>query len=210
MINQQRIALYGGTFDPIHNGHISLALAVIEQSHVDGVWFCPAKENPQKMGLVLTPSQHRLKMIEMALEGIPNCFSCDIDLYRPSPSYMIDTVTQLKKEAQAQNISRTFYLLMGDDLVDDLPKWKQVENLLQLTSPLIGNRFKKQPSWWHDPSLKSLHDLCKDGYIPTPLLEISATDIRKRLHDGLYCGHLMPQKALDYALQHELYGKTAS
>lgn len=182
-----KIGIFGGTFDPIHFGHIQLALSLFEQAGLDKIFWIPAKINPLKTENPVLPN-HRLQMLKLALEDLPSFKILDIEIHREGPSYTIDTLQLLKKEYP----QTTFRLILGEDTLPQFPKWKSPEEIVKIAPPLVGTR-----------SLEEIQ--CPFQKIMTPFLEISATDIRARLSKHLYCGHLLPAKVLDYITLHGLY-----
>lgn len=190
----------GGTFDPIHNGHLHLALEILEKHQLDRVFFCPAQRSPEKGEMEpVAPSADRLAMAALAIEPIEAFSLIDSEILRQGPSYTVDTIRQLKKEHPKAH----FHLILGEDLLQGLGHWKEVEALLQLAPPLIGTRHQKLPSKISLPD--SLLEGVRAGLTRIPLLDISSTDLRKRLKMKKYCGHLLPAKVLDYIKQNQLY-----
>lgn len=187
------VGLIGGTFNPIHFGHIHLALAMQEAHQLEAVWFIPSLQNPFKKELS-APFADRYKMVELGIDGVPYCQALPIEGKRSPPSYTIDTVRELKQKYPNKN----FHLLLGDDHLPSLSKWKEVEELLQLSPPYIATRG----ALIVPPTLKSL---IRNGITKIPLLDISSTCIRERLKKGLYCRHLVPARVLDYIQQNGLY-----
>lgn len=195
-----RIGILGGTFDPVHFGHIHLALAMSEAHGLDEVWWIPAQKNPLKESTVVS-AQDRLKMLHLALDPIAAFKIKELELLNPNPSYTINTLRKLKEDYPRHD----FYLLLGDDALGRFHEWKEPEQVIQLGHPLIGTRQLDN----HFPdnlplSAESMLQL-KKGWTPIPHLEISATDIRKRLKERRFCGHLVPAKVLDYIVKNGLY-----
>lgn len=183
----RKVGLYGGTFDPFHLGHLALAINLKEALQLDEVWLIPANLNPLR-STAAASFEHRLAMAEEAAALIPGFCTCGIEGERPAPSYTIDTVIELKK----RHPDCSFILLLGDDAAESLPHWHRTEELQALIPIAIGKR---------KVGLEKL----QGEYIPTPLYEISATDIRERLRKKKFCGHLLPQSVLDYIYKHKLY-----
>lgn len=168
------IGFFGGSFDPIHNGHIQLALSLIEKGKVDEVIFCPAGISPfKKSAPPLASKEDRLKMCKLAIAQISQFSLLDWEVKRKTPSYTIDTIRFLKK----RDPKASYRLILGEDSFAGISKWKESDTLLKLAPPLVGSR----------------------------LLSISSTEIRKRLKEGKYCGHLLPHKVLEYIHKHNLY-----
>lgn len=193
----KKIGFYGGTFDPIHFGHISMAIQLAESEKLDEVWVCPAFCSPfKKDQKPIASPKHRLEMVRLAVGNIPGfkVISSEIDLKKIS--YTIDTIRSLPKAE--------YRLLLSEETAAGFRKWKEADELARLAPPLIGCRstpdlFRHQEDPWRsDPVLKK-------GIILTKVLEISSTEIRERIKNKLYCGHLVPAKALDYIESHQLY-----
>ena len=191
------IGFFGGSFDPIHFGHIGLALQLMESCALDEVLFCPAFCSPFKTAAPpLAPPQHRLAMLRLGLEGIPRFRITSLEIDRGGPSYTIDTLRALKTE------SSRFRLLLSEEAAEKFDLWREAGELIRLAPPLIGTR----PG---GPSIQGPHrEALKNGMIPTKAMEISSTEIRQRLKKGLYCGHLVPSKVLEYIGKHRLYSGT--
>lgn len=192
---KKQIGLLGGTFDPIHFGHIHLALQLKEIHHLDEVLICPAFCSPFKEGHppVASPA-HRLIMSGLAIEGISGFRLLSTEIERQGPSYAIDTVRSLLQE------ERQIRLLLSEETASQLEGWKEYRELLRLAPPLIGLRSHRPPSF--PPSLQ---ETLQKGWTSTPVIEISSTEVRRRLAKKMYCGHLVPAKALDYIFAHHLY-----
>lgn len=184
----RRIGFYGGTFDPIHFGHLNLAVNLMEAQNLDEVWLCPAWINPHKQGDNTAPALHRLKMVQLAIEGVAGFKVIEDEIVRQGASYTVETLRRLK----AENPDVEFYLLLGDDTALHFFDWKEPQAILELATPLVGSRDEVIPS--------------RLGIsVATPLFDISATDIRKRLSQNKFCGHLLPQKVIDYIGENALY-----
>jgi nicotinate-nucleotide adenylyltransferase len=192
----KKIGFFGGTFDPIHFGHIHLALQMLEIHHLECVLFCPAFQSPLKADrLPQVSAEHRLNMVKLAIEPIKNFLLLDYEVESKKNSYTIDTIRYLKKEG------KDVRLILGEDSLADLASWKEVQELLSQAPPFIGSRLVSMPS--SIPSF--LQEKIKPGITKIPVLEISSTDIRERLRKRLYCGHLLPAKVLDYIYENGLY-----
>lgn len=195
----EKVGLFGGTFDPIHFGHLNLATQLLESQKLDRILFCPALVSPTKTKTPpLSSAKHRLNMLMLATEEVPAFVPFDEELSRPAPSYTIDTVSHLVKEG------RELYLILSEDSAYTFDQWKEPEKLLTLATPLIGTRsgFDKE-KLNHMPA--ELKTKLEQGMRQTSLMDISSTTIRERLKKRLYCGHLVPGKVLDYIYQNGLY-----
>jgi len=194
----KKVGLLGGTFDPIHFGHMHLGISLQEAHNLDTVIVCPALSSPLKTTHP-RDAEHRLAMVKLAIEGLPTWEALDWEIKRKGPSYTIDTVRYLLS-TKFNNKKDQLYLLLGEDLLPELSQWREVEQLLDLAKPLIGcRRFERN-------TFKSpLAEKVAMGITLTKVLEISASEIRSRLKKGLYCEHFVPAKVLDYIKEHGLY-----
>jgi nicotinate-nucleotide adenylyltransferase len=171
----------------------------MEAHALDEILWIPAKLNPLKKQMPVE-DHHRLRMIELALEGILFFKISDSELKRQGASYTIDTLRDLKMKKPKDQL----YLLLGDDVIPHFMQWKEPEAIIGLATLLIGARDGSQL-----PDISHLPDRIKksfeNGWTPIPILDISSTHLRKRLNDNLLCSHLMPAKVLDYIAAHHLY-----
>lgn len=190
MARLEKIGLLGGTFDPIHIGHIHLALSLQELHGLDEVWFIVSVQNPLKAKKQVN-FEKRFEMVKLALKPINNFKALDLEAKRGPPSYTIDTVKELKKDFPDVK----FYLLLGDDHLLHFNKWKNFEKLVELATPIFATRTNG-----------NLVDLqFKPLITKIPMIDISSSTIRERLKNNLYCGHLLALPVLDYIKQNGLY-----
>jgi nicotinate-nucleotide adenylyltransferase len=184
----KKTGVFGGSFDPIHFGHIYLALQLLEIHHLDEVLFCPVFCSPFKLASPpIASPKNRLEMLHLAIDKIPKFKITSLEIDRGGPSFSIDTIRSL------QSPERQLYLLFSEEVAFHLSMWKESETLLELAPPLIGSRLSSSSSG------------LKQKVTKTKVFDVSSTDIRKRLSQGLYCGHLVPQKSLDYIQSQGLY-----
>lgn len=196
---KERVGFFGASFDPIHFGHINLAIEILEKCQLDKILFCPAHLSPGKVDNPPHASKsHRLNMVQLATEDHPAFTPCSEELSRPSPSYTIETMEGLAKKGIQ------LFLILAEDSAYHLMKWKEIERLLSIAPPLIGSRYGLDESKLErlSPTIK---ETILDGCVSTRRMEISSTDIRERLKKRLYCSHLLPSKILDYIYQSGLY-----
>ncbi len=195
----KRVGLFGGTFDPIHFGHLNLAAEVLERLGLDQILFCPAYISPLKQDSppLCTPLD-RLNMVMLATEEVPQFVPYDKEVLQTSPSFTIDTVKSLIKREQE------LYFIMAEDVLSGLAEWKDVETLFEFAKPIIGSRQGSAPEAIQKLS-GQLQQKIREGMCPIPQFEISSTEVRNRLKKRLYCGHLVPGKVLDYIYQKGLY-----
>ena len=195
---------FGGSFDPIHNGHIHLALELFEKHNLDEVLFCPTSQSPHKKHAPpLASKEHRRAMVTAAISPFPQFTFLDYVLQKSEPCYTIDTIRTLTEE----NRKIKYFLLLGEDSVHNFSTWKEVDELVKLATPLVGSREKDLLPEEIENLSPELMKLLKKGWTPIPRLEISSTWIRSRVQKGEYAGHLVPGKVWEYIQTHQLYTK---
>lgn len=200
----KKIGLFGGTFDPIHFGHLNLAFELMEKRGLDRVWFIPAQINPFKIQAPPTSMDQRLAMVELTIQGIPQFDLKDLEKERPPPSYTIDTLRAFIAEEAYRPEPSQFYLLLGEDSVPGFFHWHLSEEIVKLVPLLIGSRSGIWQNGLDNFSLP-VREAIQEGLTRTHLMDISGTEIRKRLAQGRYCGHLVPNPVLRYIQEHQLY-----
>lgn len=197
------VGIYGGTFDPIHFGHLNLALEIMEARGLSEVWFCPARINPHKQSAMPSEMLHRLEMVKLALEDIPHCSMIDIEATRDGPSYMIDTLRILMEREKKEPSPRQFCLIVGEDVIPHFLRWRSPEEIVRMVPIFVGKRsLDAFPSIEGNPEVNAAF---QRGATATHIMQICSTEVRQRLAQGLYCGHLVPSKVLDYIYEHKLY-----
>ena len=194
----KQVGFLGGTFDPLHFGHLHLAIQLMERRSLDEVWLCPAQANPFKAQPPIASPEQRLKMLQLAIEGIPGLKSIDTELQRPGPSYTIDTIRIL----QTAHKDCSFRLLLGDDALPFLGQWKEIRELVALAPPLIGMRSRSLAFANNSPELMQL---LQSSIVLMPVIEITATEVRTRLASRRSCVPWVPSKVLDFIDAYELY-----
>ncbi len=189
---RKKVGLMGGTFDPIHLGHLNMAIGLMESCGLGEVLFSLTPLSPFKTDAPPRASlEHRRAMLELALAPIPQFSILDWESEVKGPAYTIDTVRRL-----SQNSSLELHLLIGEDLVSSFSQWKDWEEIIRLAPPLVASRM----------TLNANSDRLKDlKRCPIPLFDISSTVIRERISQKKYCGHLLPALVLDYIEQHAIY-----
>ncbi len=193
----RRVGLFGGTFDPIHNGHLNLAIEIFQANNLDEILFCPAQRSPHKMDSApIAPSEQRKEMVRLAIEDVPAFSLLDLELNRKGPSFTIDTI----RELIATNPDTQFHLIWGKDVFNHLESWKEIDDLLKLAPPLVGER--KNAEIECPPRFQKI---LESGVVSIPVFDIDSTELRKRLKNKKYCGHLIPGKVLDYILAQNIY-----
>ena len=192
MSNKIRTALFGGSFDPIHNGHIALARAVREHDLADEVWFLITPQNPHKQECRLTGENERLQMVQCALDGEERMTASDFEFSLPRPSYTINTLNALEKAYP----DREFLLLMGADNWRKIDKWYKGDEIMSRFGIIVYPRD-------NDETLPALPDNVK--WLQSPLYNISSTEIREAIALGNDIQEWLHPSVLAYIKEKELY-----
>ena len=200
-----RVGLYGGSFNPIHVGHLLIARSVAEQLGLEKVYLIPAAVPPHKPKHNLAGPEHRWQMVCLAAEGEDFLEPSECELRRQGPSYTIDTV---KHFAEQIGPEAELHWIVGADSLSELTTWYQIERLLDMCKIITAAR----PGWEQvDTSGLSRHlgrgqvQRLMDGVLQTPRIEISSSDIRHRVAKGLPIRYLVPSAVEEYIAKHGLY-----
>ncbi len=191
-----KIGIFGGTFDPIHWGHLLIAQEVLVGLSLDQILFIPAKLPPHKPYQKISAASHRLAMLKMALASNPYFHYSEIELQREGPSYTIDTLLTLKETFPSET---EFFLLMGEDQLNIIEIWKEYRRIFELVSVVVFNRG--------GVSTRADVDQLGLSYIPFRVLnvEISGTLIRERIGQGKPIKYLVSEEVERYIYDNRLY-----
>lgn len=191
--------ILGGTFDPAHLGHLLLAETAREVLGLDRVTFVPAAEPWRKAARSVSPAEHRLAMVRLAIAGNDGFDISTIEIDRGGPSYTADTLADL------QNSGDDLYLILGGDALADLPHWRRAADIPRLARIVVAARFGVDESSLRAAAseVAGLAELLI--VLPMPLIEISATDIRRRARQGLSLRYRTPEPVARYIGEHALY-----
>lgn len=175
-----KVGIYGGSFNPIHNGHIALAEAFLRQAKLDEVWFMVSPQNPLKANARLLDDKIRFKMVQKVLKHKRNLIACDYEFHLPKPSYTWDTLQRLSNDFPQHQ----FTLLIGSDNWTAFDRWYHHEEILQnykiVIYPRLGDEIGKNEL----PDSVSL--------LNAEFINISSTEIRERIANGKSIDHLVP------------------
>ena len=203
--SKPRILLFGGTFDPIHQGHIIISRAAADLLSVKKVILIPAAQPPHKDVSFVTDPLQRLAMVRAAVAGDTLFTVSDCELQREGPSYTLDTVHYFRDR---YNGNVKLYWLIGMDSLRDLPGWHQVSKLLEQCTIVTAGRTGFGPEDWNVLAKtfdqKQIQNLRKH-FLATPLVDISATEIRNRIAQGLSIQNMLPKEVQQYIETHGLY-----
>ncbi len=197
-----RLGLFGGTFDPVHLGHLLLAERCREECELDEVWFVPAHRPPHKSNATITEGVARCEMLEFATAGCPQFHVSQIELKREPPSYTVDTLAQL----HADDPSRELFFLIGADSLNDLPTWREPERIAELATIVAVNRGEQQ--------LRQAETLCSHlgeaiakrvRLVTMPACDISSSNIRSRVAARKSVRFMIPRAVEVYIANKGLY-----
>ncbi len=196
----RRLALMGGTFDPIHLGHLLVAEFVAEHLELEKVVFVPNRIPPLHDSKRPAPPTRRLEMVQLAIADNPRFEACAVELQREGPSYSIDTIRTVRQELSPQ---AELYLIVGADELLLLPKWREPAAILR-ESRVVG---VTRPG----SDLSTLETVLGAEWtalielVKAPQIEISSSEIRRRVAAGLSIRYMTPQPVIEYIYAHKLY-----
>jgi nicotinate-nucleotide adenylyltransferase len=189
------VGILGGTFNPMHTGHLITAQAVREIRNLEKIIFIPAFVSPHKVESDILAAEHRLNMVKLSIQNIPYFDYSDIEIKRNSISYMIDTLTVLKNKYD--NIE----LIIGYDNIFDFNTWKESDRIIELAKLVV---LKRKTSVQPETSDKYFRSAI---FVDTPSIEISSSEIRQRIADNLPIDFLVHPKVKEYIYKFDLYKK---
>lgn len=200
-VDTRRIGVLGGTFDPPHLAHLAIASDVCASLELDSIVFVPAGEPWQKT--TSASAAQRFDMVRAAVESDARFRASRIDIDRPGPTYMVDTLTSLRAELTAESEAAIeLFCIVGTDALAGLHTWHEAERLPGLAT-FVG---VVRPG--HGPNQPTLTGLTVD-FVQVPSLEISSTDIRGRVSAGEPIRYLVPDAVAEYITTHYLYGRSS-
>ncbi|HQR42222.1 MAG TPA: nicotinate-nucleotide adenylyltransferase [Gemmatales bacterium] len=190
-----RVGIFGGSFDPIHLGHLILAEQCRDQAALDRVLFIPAPRPPHKLNKAVASFDHRLAMLKLAILDQPAFLVDTCEQDRPGLSFTVDTLRYLHQREPATD----WFLILGGDSVRDLSTWRDPEGIARLCKLLIVDR----------PDTVGIEPPNYFAYnrVQSPLIDISSTDIRERVKTGRSIRYLVPERVREYIDTSEVYGR---
>ena len=201
----RRIGILGGTFDPIHYAHLAIAEEVRVALGLTEVVFMPAGQPPHKPGREVTPAQHREAMVQLAIASNPYFTYSRIELDRPGPSYLVDTLRSLRSQ-WGNEVSLSF--IIGWDSLEELHTWYDPQGIPSLLTHLVA---VKRPGYTPGNEYNTMLETRLPGIhqrllvVSAPLLNISSTDLRQRIIDGRPIKYQTPEAVENYIVEHGLY-----
>lgn len=188
-------ALYFGTFNPIHLGHIALGKYFAKQADIEAVWFVVTPQNPFKVNEALLDDGYRLEMVRLALENEPKLHASEVEFSLPIPHYTIHTLEHLDQVHPDKN----FVLLMGEDNLVHFERWKQADRILEKVSLFVYPRAHPTPVPQHLLNHKKIQ------LFDAPQWDIASSAIRKIIRQGGTVEHLMPPASWAYLVKNGFY-----
>ncbi|MEI6055042.1 MAG: nicotinate (nicotinamide) nucleotide adenylyltransferase [Lentisphaerota bacterium] len=199
-----RIGLFGGTFDPIHIGHLNLAKSLIDKNYLDRIIFIPAAKPPHKPGKPITEFSQRCKMVELAVKDISYFSVSNLEEKRlPLPSYTYDTVKEFKKIYPED----TLFLIIGEDSLLQIHTWHRIKELISCCEiityprPNENSSLEKLEAFWSKEDAEKLFA----SLVNLKLYEVSSTQIRESLKSGYNENKVLTSEVLDYIKENNLY-----
>jgi len=188
-----KVGIFGGTFDPIHLGHLITAQSVREVRHLDKIIFIPSFISPHKSEIKTSSPEDRLNMIKLAVEGISFFDYSDLEVIKGGVSYTVDTLREIKKKFDQVEF------IIGYDNIFTFHSWKDPDEILKLANIIVLKRKSSHPPQFED---KYYHQAI---FVQTRGIEISATDIRERVKKGMPINFLVPANVMEYIYNNKLY-----
>ena len=197
------VGVFGGTFDPVHLGHLILAETAADELELDRVIFMPAGNPYFKAGLPVSAAVHRMAMVEMAIGQNPRFEASKIEICHSGPSFTIESLDRLRAELLEDE---SLYLLLGVDSVSEMPRWKRPEGIFDRAQVVAFPRTDRLGANRH----ASLSVLGREvSVLDGPLVGISGTEVRERVSGGRSIQYLVPDPVIEYIHRHGLYSSRA-
>jgi nicotinate-nucleotide adenylyltransferase len=178
-----RLGIFGGTFDPVHYGHLLLAESCREQCRLDEVWFMPAATPPHKRQTPLSPAARRVEMLRLAISGHDAFRVSELEIARGGISYTVDTLATIATEQPAAEL----FFLMGADSLHDLPTWREPRRICELAIPVVVGRRDAPPlnlDGFRELISEERLEKIRQSQVRMPVIELSSTAIREAVRTG--------------------------
>ena len=198
----KKIGVLGGTFDPFHYGHLSIAKAALDEFHLDGICLLPNFVQPFKIGKKITSPFHRVNMVNLIAEKYPGFSTLSREAFSDEISYTYTTLKSLKDE----NPDSKFYFILGTDSFLSIMTWYKAEQLVEEFPIIVGERpgYKEEETISMKSRLEREHN-AEIGILNNHILEISSTEIKERIRKGVSISDMVPQEIERYIVEHGLY-----
>ncbi len=199
----KKIGIMGGTFNPIHYGHLFLAEQAYEQIGLNSILFMPSKNPPHKKGQEIISSEHRLNMVRLAIMDNPHFEASTTELEREGMTFTADTLKAMTME----NSETELYFIIGGDSLLQITEWRDPQTIFNLSTIVASGRNHLPDNILHQ-QVKKLKDTygARIILLEMPTIEISSADIRDRIVAGKSVRYYLPQPVLDYITEHGIFG----
>lgn len=199
---KKRIGIMGGTFNPIHMGHLILAEEAYQQMKLEKVFFMPSKQPPHKPNMIIAPQLHRKNMVSLAIKGNPHFELSTIELEREGVTYTADTLEILT----SQNPEIQYYFIIGADSLFQLESWREPEKIMKLSSLLAASRYHLP----EEELMAQIRYLTKEygaqiSLLYMPCIELSSEFLRNQLKEKREVRYYIPEAVSDYIKKNQLY-----
>jgi len=194
------IGILGGTFDPIHIGHLVIAEEARIKLEFGEVLFVPAGQPWRKLDRNITPAVHRVEMVRRAIADNPHFKLCTLEVERPGPSYTVDTLMMLRKQLGSE---ASLFFILGRDTLAELPLWKEPKKVVQLCRLVVPPRLGSRDLKHLNAAIPGLMD--KVIQLDMPVIGISSAEIRQRIAQGLTIRYLVPAEVEKYITEQKIY-----
>jgi nicotinate-nucleotide adenylyltransferase len=194
-VRRRRIGVFGGTFDPVHAGHLIMAGEAVERLRLDEMLFMPARKPAHKRSRGLAPIAHRVAMLRIAVRGAPRFRVSTLEAGDEETSFTVRTLDRLARAERAE-----YYFLMGQDSLEEFASWREPERILSLARLAVVPRGERVVSVLPAPVRRRV------VFLKPPRIGISSTEIRRRIRRGLTVRYWLPDAAWRYIARHGLYG----
>ena len=198
-----RIGVLGGTFDPVHRGHVEIARRAMEEAALERVIFIPAAQPRLKSGEPLASPQQRLEMLRLAVEGVPGFEVSDVELRRSGPTLTVETLGELR---EGQEDGRELFFILGLDALARFNQWVEPGRVVGLARLLAVSRPGYTGFDWPGFYARNPYALGRVDCIDSTAIDISASELRQRLASGASVSGLLPKAVERYIRQRGLYG----
>lgn len=196
------IGVFGGTFDPVHHGHIAAAQKVKSVLGLETIFFVPAGQPWLKADVEVSSARHRVEMVRLAIAGKRYFQVSTTEVDRSGPSFTVDTIEVLQRQLGA---AAKLCFILGSDALSDLPRWKEPSRLIQICQLVAFTRpgFVLPPLDWLESAIPGISEHVT--FVEVPQVSVSASDIRRRVAQGASIRRMVPRAVEKYILDHGLY-----
>jgi nicotinate-nucleotide adenylyltransferase len=199
-----RLGIFGGSFNPVHYGHLLLAETCREQARLDEVWFVPNALSPLKQDAPPAPAKHRVEMLQLAIGGHEAFRLSTLEIDRGGLSYTADTLSEIARQRPSDEL----FFLLGADSLSDFPRWREPQRICELAQPLVVRRHgAPEPRYEMLAALVPPERLAavRSSTIDMPIIELSSSDLRRRAAEGASLRYRTPRGVETYVETHRLY-----